>query len=235
MAPAALQSDARTWGAQLRKAGLNLDLAPVADTVPKSVGTSNQPIGQYYREYGHTITRVRRHVVAFQRGLMAADIATTLKHFPGLGRATGNTDSGRNITDPTGPRSTYLLPFQDGIRARTQFVMVSSATYPHIDPTQPACFSRKVISDLLRTHEKFAGIVVSDSFGSASVAYLHAGLRAIDFFQAGGTMVLDSAPAQLHPMVTAVTSRIEHNTAFAATIKADVLRVLTMKARDGLI
>jgi beta-N-acetylhexosaminidase len=230
-----LQADAHTWGSQLRKVGLNLDLAPVADTVPKSVGTSNQPIGQYFREYGHTVTRVRRHVVGFERGLLAAHVATTLKHFPGLGRATGNTDNGRNITDPTGPRSPYLLPFHDGVRAGTQFVMVSSATYPHIDPTQPACFSRKVIHDLLRTHEKFAGIVVSDSFGSASVAYLRAGLRAIYFFRAGGTMVLDSAPAQLHTMVAAVMSRITHNAAFAATIKADVLEVLTMKAGDGLI
>ena len=232
---ATLQADAHTWGRQLRAAGLNLDLAPVADTVPESVGTANQPIGQYYREYGHTVARVRAHVVAFERGLTTAKVATTLKHFPGLGRATGNTDNGHNITDPTGPRSPYLLPFHDGIAAGTQFVMVSSATYPHIDATQPACFSRKVIQDLLRSHEKFGGIVVSDSFGSASVAYLRAGLRAVYFFRAGGTMVLDSAPAQLHPMVTAVLARMKHNDAFAATIKADVLAVLTMKARDGLI
>ena len=110
-----LQADAQVWGRQLREAGLNLDLAPVADTVPKSVGTANQPIGQYYREYGHTVSRVRTHAVAFQRGLTAASIATTLKHFPGLGRA------------PATPTTGTTSPIRPGRAARTssRFTMAS--------------------------------------------------------------------------------------------------------------
>lgn len=49
----ALQSDAKRWGEQLRAAGVNLDLAPVLDTVPAGTDNLNPPIGAYAREYGH--------------------------------------------------------------------------------------------------------------------------------------------------------------------------------------
>src|SRR6266851_5304043 len=53
MAPAALQSQAATWGQQLHSAGINFDFAPVMDVVPPGTDTQNQPIGALQREYGH--------------------------------------------------------------------------------------------------------------------------------------------------------------------------------------
>src|SRR4051794_489633 len=49
IATTTLRSDWKRWGTQLKAAGINLDLAPVADVVPSSVATANQPIGRYYR------------------------------------------------------------------------------------------------------------------------------------------------------------------------------------------
>lgn len=231
----ALRDAARHWGRQLRLAGVNVDLAPVADTVPQSIGTRNKPIGQYFREYGHTVKRVRRHVKAFANGMHEARVLTAVKHFPGLGRASGNTDDTHRVTDPTGPRDRYLLPFHDAIAAGTQFVMVSSAVYPRIDPHRRACFSPTVIETLLRGHEGFSGIVVSDSFGSASVSRIPLGERAIRFFNAGGTMVLDSAASHLPAMTRAVLRKARRHDPFAKTIRRNVLLVLTSKARAGLI
>jgi beta-N-acetylhexosaminidase len=232
---AALRSDAAGWGSQLHAAGVNLDLAPVADTVPASIGTKNQPIGQFFREYGHTVTRVRHHVTSFVQGLNAAHVASAVKHFPGLGRAVGNTDTRHGVTDPTGRHSSFLAPYRDGIAAGAQFVLVSSATYPRIDPHHRACFSATVIGSLLRHQEGFAGVVISDGFNAVAVADLDPAERALRFFTAGGTMLLDPAAPDIPPMAKAVRARLAGDPAFAATIKADVLTVLTTKARDGLI
>jgi beta-N-acetylhexosaminidase len=235
LAPSDLRTAAAGWASQLDSAGVNVDLAPVADTVPASIGTKNQPIGAFHREYGHTITRVRHHVTSFVRGLDDSHVAAAVKHFPGLGRATGNTDVRHGVTDPTGPHSRFLLPYRDGIGAGAQFVMVSSATYPKIDPDHRACFSTAVIATLLRNREKFTGIVISDGFNAVAVDDLTPADRALRFFRAGGTMLLDPASADVPPMAKAVRAALAGDPTFAATIKADVLQVLTTKAKDGLL
>jgi beta-N-acetylhexosaminidase len=235
LAPKELRRDAHRWGRQLLAAGVNLDLAPVADTVPASIGTRNKPIGRLFREYGHTPRRVRTHVAAFVTGMNNAGVQTAVKHFPGLGRATGNTDDRRRVTDPTRPGDPYLTPYQAAIAAGTQFVMVSTAIYPNIDPGTRACFSSRIIRKLLRGREGFGGIVVSDSLSAKSVNWLPARERAIRFFKAGGTIVLDTDADRLPPMVRAVRAEMRDDHAFARLIKRDVMRVLTAKARDGLI
>ncbi len=229
-----LRSRVQGWGRELRRAGVNLDLAPVADTVPASVGRRNQPIGLHDREFAHQVPRVVGHVGAFVRGMNDARVATAVKHFPGLGRATGNTDDRAGVTDPTGPHSSYLLPFGAGIDAGAELVMVSSARYPKIDPVHRACYSRAVVG-LLRGRLHFKGIVVSDSFASAALADLSPGTRAVRFFAAGGGLLLDTNAADLHPMTAAVLARTRTDRAFAAKIRTDVLAVLTAKARHGLL
>ena len=89
--PATLQADARVWGGQLRQAGVNVNLAPVLDTVPAGSGP-NPPIGDLDRQYGSTPAAVTSHGLAFLDGMTAAGIDATVKHFPGLGRTSGNTD-----------------------------------------------------------------------------------------------------------------------------------------------
>src|SRR5439155_22575051 len=113
IAPPTLRAQARRWGAQLRAAGVNLDLAPVMDTVPgASFAQSNPPIGQLDREFGFDPATVASHGSAFARGLADAGIDATLKHFPGLGRVTGNTDTTSGVTDRITTRDDpYLAPF----------------------------------------------------------------------------------------------------------------------------
>jgi beta-N-acetylhexosaminidase len=234
MTPAALRTASTTWGTQLATAGVNLNLAPVADTVPKKHASLNLPIGQFHREYGHKPSVVATHVVAFLQG-MNAGVDTTLKHFPGLGRATGNTDTTPGVTDPTTRHDPYLKPFQDGIAAGTEFVMVSSATYPNIDPTHLACFSKTIITGMLRGDLNFGGVVISDDLGTSALAKFSLATRAVDFFSAGGTMLLDTSIGQIPTMVHAVRVEAAASPAFAKAIKAAALNVLTAKATAHLI
>ena len=233
--PTTLRADWGRWGRQLKRAGINLDLAPVADVVPSTMGTSNQPIGRYYREYGYTTSVVSPHVVAVVHGIHDAGIGATVKHFPGLGRATGNTDTTAGVTDPTTRNDRKLRPFRRAISAGAPVVMVSTAIYPNIAPNRIACFSRLIVSRMLRHDLGFAGLIVSDSLTAVSVNKYTYGGRAIRSIRAGIDILLVTDNAAIAPMTSAISSRMKSDAAFAARVKTAVMRVLTAKARAGLV
>jgi len=233
-----LRSDARRWGQQLRAAGVTLDLGPVLDTVPDArFAESNPPIGGYHREFGFTPAVVSAHGIAVLAGLRDSGVQSTIKHFPGLGRVTANTDDSANVTDDTTTAADpFIEPFKDAIDKGTTFVMMSSATYPRIDSRNIAAFSPILIRGLLRTKLHFQGVVISDDLGmAAQVGYVPVGQRATDFLTAGGDLVLTVLPAQIPVMTAAVTDRAAHDPAFGRRVDDAVRRVLAAKLAAGLL
>src|SRR5947208_4762387 len=237
LTPGTLRREAAGWGRELKQAGVNLDLAPVMDVVPPGTAPRNQPIGALRREYGTDPQTVAAHGVAFLRGLRQAGVAATAKHFPGLGRVTGNTDLTAGVVDPvTAPGDSYLGSFQAAIDAGVPFVMVSLASYPRIDPRDLPVFSPRTMRTLLRQQMHFGGVIISDDMGAAAaVASLSPAARAIDFLSAGGDMILsDSLPAAA-AMDTAVLGRMKRDPAFRSVADAAVLRVLVAKQAYALL
>lgn len=234
-ATATLRRRARTWGHQLRQAGVLVDLAPVADTVP--AGARNPPIGGHGRQYGSRPEAVATHAGAVARGLQDAGVVPTVKHFPGLGRVTADTDTRGGVTDPVTTRTDpYLLPFRYAARVGTPFVMMSNAVYARIDAARPAVFSPVVIDGLLRGDLGFDGVVVSDDLGAArQVRGVAAGDRATRFVAAGGDLVLTVDPAALPAMYTALLTRARADRAFRLRVERSARRVLLAKQRLGLI
>lgn len=236
--PAQLRVQARLWASELRGAGINLDLAPVADVVPASTAGHNQAIGVYDRELGHEPEGVASHVAAFAQGMLDAGEQVTIKHFPGLGNVTGNTDfTASGITDGSATaHGSGLVPFASGIGAGANFVMVSLANYPQLDPSHQAVFSKSVIDGLLRRQLGFQGVVVSDDLGKAvAVAALAPATRALEFLQAGGDLVLTASPLDVGPMVDAVSRQVQSDPGLAQVVDSAVLRVLSAKQEAGLI
>jgi len=235
IAPQQLRADARRWGTQLRAAGVNLDLAPVVDTVPS--GAANPPIGGLSRQYGSTPATVASHGTAFAQGLADAGVDATIKHFPGLGRVTGNTDTTSRVTDRTTTRNdAYLAPFAAGIKAGVPFVMISTAYYSRIDASRPAAFSPTIVTGMLRGDLQFRGVVISDDVGGAAqVAAFSPGTRAVDFVAAGGDILLTVNPAQIPEMTAAVLARAKSDTAFRAEVDTAALRVLQARQARGLL
>jgi beta-N-acetylhexosaminidase len=229
-------ADWTRWGAALRAAGVNVDLAPVFDTVPPG-NRPNPPIGDLDREYGRTPAAVASHGVAAARGLAAAGIAPTAKHFPGLGRVTGNTDTARGVTDTVTTRhDPYLHPFRAAVGAHVPFVMVSTADYARIDPHTPAIFSRTIVTDMLRGELGFHGVIITDDIGAArQVASVAPGLRAVRFIEAGGTMVLTVAPGTVAPMAAQLLARARSDAGFRKLVDAAALVVLRTKQAHGLL
>lgn len=236
--PRQLRKAAGRWARQLRRAGVNMNLAPVLDTVPSpGAASGNAPIGAYGREYGFTPGTVARHGLAFARGMADHGVAPTVKHFPGLGRVHGNTDYSSGVVDSTTRRDDpYLAPFRRAIRAGVPFVMMSTASYSHLDPAIPAAFSRFVIENMLRGDLGFRGVVVSDDLANAQqVARWSYGQRAVKFIAAGGDLVLAVDPAALPAMYHAVLHRARHDRGFRAKVRAAALRVLRAKRSLDLL
>lgn len=237
LSPDELRRRSQRWGKQLAEAGINLNLAPVLDTVaPASIAT-NAPIGQLQREYGTVAAVVRHAGLAVVQGYRAGGIDAAVKHFPGLGRVRGNTDTDAGVRDTvTSATDPYLDPFRAAIENDVAFVMVSTATYTRIDADHPAAFSSAVITDLLRKRLGFPGVVVSDDLANAAqVRYLSAGQRAVAFLAAGGDMVLTVDSALVAAMTSAIRARMRTDPAFASTVDASVRRILRAKQNRGLL
>lgn len=233
--PADLQADAQRWGQQLAAAGVDIDLAPVADVVPADKVSTNEPIGRLSRYYGTTPALAIPPVQAFVRGIDAAGVGTALKHFPGLGHVVGNTDVSAGVVDTDiAMDDPGLAVFTSGVDAGADMVMLATATYALIDPDRPAAFSRTVIEDLLRQDLDFRGVVVADDLGSArQVADVPPGDRALRFLDAGGDVVINVDQSIQRQMFDAVLTRARRDPVFAAEVTTKATRVVELKARHG--
>jgi len=228
-----LTTDAARWGHQLAAAGVNMDLAPVADLVPSpAAAADNPPIGGFNRQYGYSPKTIEVHATAFRRGMRSAGITTVVKHFPGLGFVTRNTDTARRVTDTvTNAHSASVAVFGYEIRGGASCVMVSSAVYSHIDPRVPAVFSPTVVQGLLRSRLGFHGLIISDDLSAAAqVQAWSPADRAIMAIKAGVDMVLVSAnPSVAAQMVHAVVTKARSDPAFDHLVNEAARRVVALK------
>jgi beta-glucosidase-like glycosyl hydrolase len=234
-----LEALAGDLGASLDRAGINLNLAPVADVVPAGTEEGNEPIGAFGREYGSSAAEVAHAAEVVVDGLAAHRVTAVLKHFPGLGRVQGNTDTREEVVDPdTTPDDASVQVFAELAEAADAppFVMTSSAVYPGIDGSEPAGWSAEVIDGLLRGRLGFDGVVISDDVGNAAaVQDVAPGERAVRCLAAGGTLVLTVNPELYAEMLAAVVDRDRTDEDFRARVDAAVRTALLAKAEAGLL
>ncbi|MCA5891803.1 glycoside hydrolase family 3 protein [Isoptericola sp. NEAU-Y5] len=231
-----LENRAERWGTELADAGVNLNLAPVMDLVPRESAADNAPVGAFDRSYGFTAASVSRSAQAFSAGMESARVAPVIKHFPGLGRVTQNTDGEAGVTDDvTGPGAPSVRLFADAIDDGAPYVMVATAVYTRIDPDDPAAFSRDVVTGLLRDHLGFDGVVMTDDVSAtAQVQPWTPGERAVRAVDAGVDLVLASAdPTVVPAMADALVAEARRDPEFAERVDESARRILAAKAALG--
>jgi beta-N-acetylhexosaminidase len=234
LSDAELRRKATTWGRELRRSGVDADLAPVADVVPESRRSSNAPIGQLDRGYGSNPAVVSAKVTAFVRGMNRAEVATAVKHFPGLGQVRGNTDFEDRVVDRVTTRNDKSLAgFRAAVAAGVDMVMVSSAYYRRIDPDRRAGFSPTVMT-LLRRDLGFSGVVISDDLTAAGWGGENVRTRALRFLRAGGDLAIVGDASQARALVDAVADVVRSDPEFATEVRAKATRVVELKRRRGL-
>lgn len=164
---AAAQAQGKATGKSLRKAGVNFDLAPVAD-VKRVKGSF---LGT--RAFGSDPVRVAQRACAFAAGLRSAGVGAALKHFPGLGRAGGNTDDGRiTITASAARIRGDYTPYARCAGASRTAVMMSSATYPKLlGAGAPAVLTGAAYArELGRAGVPDSTLTISDDLNAAAIS-----------------------------------------------------------------
>jgi beta-N-acetylhexosaminidase len=156
--PAVARAEGRATARTLRRAGVNVDLAPVVDVARPGGALAGEGRG-----FGPTAASAARFGSAFAAGLRAGGVAATAKHFPGFGAAAGNTDFGTESIGLSAQtlRTVDRPPFAAAVGAGAQLVMLASAVYPAFS-TAPAVLSRRVVERELRAGLGFSGVTVSD-------------------------------------------------------------------------
>jgi beta-N-acetylhexosaminidase len=147
-------------GAELKAIGVNMDLAPVLDI---NSNPDNPVIGT--RSYSSEALIVERFGCNMMKGLQAAGVMPTVKHFPGH----GDTSVDSHLGLPTVEKdldelmSMELIPFQSAIDKGVPCVMTSHILFPKLEKEHvPATMSKAILTDLLREKLGFQGIIITD-------------------------------------------------------------------------
>jgi beta-N-acetylhexosaminidase len=149
-------------GSLCARAGVNLDLAPVADV---NSNPANPVIG--IRSFGADPELVARHVGAFVEGLQRSGVAACAKHFPGHGDTAQ--DSHVELPRAEGDLETALVPFRAAIAAGVQAIMTAHIVVPELGEL-PATVNPRVLGGLLRGELGFDGLVVTDALEMRGLA-----------------------------------------------------------------
>jgi len=163
--PGTTRAVANEIGLLAREAGVNLDLAPVADVNDNPV---NPVIGT--RSFGSDPATVAAHTAAYVQGIQDAGVAACAKHFPGHGATAADSHLSLPELDigEAELRRVHLPPFEAAVAAGVATVMTAHVTYRCLDDL-PATLSARLLRGLLREELGFTGVVVSDALEMAAI------------------------------------------------------------------
>lgn len=218
----------RRAAAGLRRAGVNVDLAPVLD-VARPGGT----IAEADRGFGATAAEVEATAVPFAAALQGGGVAATGKHFPGLGAARLNTDDAVQrigLPKPT-LREVDEAPYRRFAEAGGDMVMLSTAIYPALS-SRPAAFSRPIATGELCERLGFKGVSITDALDTVGVkAFGGPAKVAKAAARAGTDLLLYTDPAEAAKAHRALLQALRTNTISRASFEESANRVLRLRRR----
>ena len=206
MSPAQIRQLLTTVAQRMRAAGVTMDLAPVLD-LDNGVGPDNEDPDRN-RSFSLNAGIAGADGVAFMQGLEAGGVIPVVKHFPGLGQASANTDVKPATTQPWSVlQHAGLLPFETAIAADAPVVMIANATVPGLS-TLPASISPVVMTTVLRDQIGFHGLVITDSLSAGALVDIGYSVpkAVVASITAGADMVLYTAAAAQVASLTAATA-----------------------------
>ncbi len=171
----------------LRRAGANVDFAPVADL---ALTRMNTVIGT--RAFGDDPERVARLAGAFADGLERGGVAATFKHFPGHGSTSADSHLELPVIDADEAvlRSRDLIPFA-ALLPSASAVMTAHIVARAFDADRPATVSRRILTDLLRGELHFQGVCFTDCLQMDAIAKgIGSERAAVEALAAGADCVL---------------------------------------------
>ncbi len=211
----------------LKGLGINLNFAPVCDV---SVDPGDFI---YDRSFGQDAVQTGEYVKTVVSVMKEEGMGAVLKHFPGYGN---NADTHTGIAYDNRDYETFaesdLIPFQEGICAGADVVLVSHNIVRCMDSSRPASLSPEV-HRLLREELGFQGVIVTDDLSMNGIQdFADAGQAAVMAVQAGNDLLCCT---DFETQIPAVLEAVEAGEISEERIEASVMRVLCMKLELGII
>lgn len=196
-------------GAKMMAAHVNMDLAPVVDVDGRNVPPSAaDPDG--WRSFSGNTAVVTRDGAAFVKGLISSQVIPVVKHFPGLGGSSGNSDDGPAHTLAWSTLLKVAIPpFAQAITDGVPAVMVSNDTVPGLS-SYPASLSPAAISHELVGALHFHGLVLTDSLTARAIsaAGFTVPRAAVQALKVGADMVIFGLVSNVGSVTGAIASAI---------------------------
>jgi len=200
-----------------------MDLAPVLDLDAGNGPNNSDADGT--RSFSLDESIAASDGLAFAAGLRTGGVIPVVKHFPGLGNASGNTDATPATTLPWSELQQHgLLPFSAAVAQGYPAVMVSNASVPGLT-TLPASISSTLITGVLRTQAQ-----IGYSVPAATVAALAAGADMMLFSSDAAHVASTTAV-----IVQAIRAAVNNGSLQLSRLEDAVAHILATKGIDPCI
>jgi beta-N-acetylhexosaminidase len=219
------------YGARVKELGIDVVFGPVVD-VGGAPGIGSRSFGTepvVVTAYGRAVTE----------GLLEAGITPVLKHFPGHGRASGDSHLGLPVV-PTLDElwAVDLLPYADivGDPKRDEVgVMIGHLSVPGFTGDLPTSLSADTINGLLRNEIGFGGIVFTDAMNMGAIVDSFGALDALErAFLAGADIAILGSLADVAPALDHLVARAALDPGLAGLLDERVARVMEAKGQTTI-
>lgn len=210
----------------LKSLGINVNFAPVCDV------STNSKDYIYKRSFGQNAEMTAGFVEETVSVMKENKVASVLKHFPGYGN---NVDTHTGISydkrDYEQFVSSDFIPFQSGINAGADIVLVSHNIVECMDSEYPASLSKKV-HEILRNELGFTGAIITDDLYMDAIKEFSNDEAAILAVQAGNDLLCCT---DFEVQIPAVINAVKEGKISENRIDESVLRILNLKISLGLL
>ena len=210
----------------LKELGINVNFAPVVDV------STNPDDYIYKRSFGKNANLTSEYASTVVTAMKEANIASVLKHFPGYGN---NTDTHTGISIDNRTLETFkesdFLPFEAGIKAGANMVLVSHNIVTNMDSNNPASLSTRV-HEILRNDLGFAGVIITDDLYMDAISKNYDSSVAVLAILAGNDLICTT---DFESQIPEVIAAVEDGTISIDRINESVRRILELKLELNLI
>lgn len=182
-------------GRELKRLGINFNLAPVLDI---NSNLNNPVVG--VRSFGSDADVASQYGCAMVRGYLASGILCSVEHFPGHGDTAVDSHLGLPCVEKSYEelKRLELIPFQKAFREGASAVTLAHILFPLIEKKRiPATLSHTFVRDILRSDMGFKGLIISDCMEMKAIQDYYGTARgAMEAVKAGVDVIFISHTAQ---------------------------------------
>ncbi len=212
----------------LKTYGVNVNFAPVADVV------TEKSAFMYKRAFGKNANATGEYVETVVSAMKENQVGSSIKHFPGYGNSKADTHKGldHNTSSIGTLKASDLVPFEYGIKAGADSIMVTHTIIDDVDPVNPASMSPECLS-LIRDYLGFDGVVLTDALDmGAIIEFCNGKDPCVQAFLAGIDMLcLPSDPVKAY---NNLLKAVNDGEITQERLDESVMRILKWKIRLGL-